>query len=200
MATVGRGARHRASAPCWVIDLGVGGRISGHDIRVVQRSGNLADVSASPVELRIDDAPGVAVEVTQATSFNPSVGMIQRLENQVLKLPEEVTTRETRLAAAHQEVEDARAALEVPFKHQETLDAARWEVERIDRAMRGEQTPQPTLDPELEALKKRMRINFPGAPTAGRSAPGRESSTAGHSPEAARARYEQHRQEDGLGL
>ncbi len=182
------------------IDLGVAGRIGGHDVRVVQRSGNLADLSASPVELRIDDAPGVAVEVTRATSLNPSVGMIQRLENQVLKLPEEVTKRETRLAAAHQEVADARAALDVPFKHQEALDAARWEVERIDRAMRGEQTPQPTLDPELEALKKRMRINFPGAPTAGRGTPGRESSMTGRSPEAARARYDQRPTEDGLGL
>jgi hypothetical protein len=39
-------------------DLGVAGAIGGHDIRVVQRSGNLTDLSASPVELHIDDAPG----------------------------------------------------------------------------------------------------------------------------------------------
>ncbi|MFF0991640.1 hypothetical protein [Kocuria nitroreducens] len=113
--------------------------------------------------------------------------MIQRLENQVRALPEEVTKREARLPSARQEAEDAREALDVPFKHQEALDAARWEVERIDRAMRGEETPQPTLDPELEALKKRMRINFPGAPAASRSTTGRESSTSGHSPQAARA-------------
>ena len=92
---------------------------SMHDIRVVQRPGNLADLSASPVELRIDDAPGVAVEVTRATSLNPSVGMIQRLENQVRALPEEVTKREARLASARQEVVDAREALDVPIKHQD---------------------------------------------------------------------------------
>ncbi|WJZ68603.1 helicase-related protein [Kocuria rosea] len=181
-------------------DLGVAGRIGGHDIRVVQRSGNLADLSASPVELRIDDAPGVAVEVTRATSLNPSVGMIQRLENQVLKLPEEVTTRETRLAAAHQEVADARAALDVPFKHQEALDAARWEVERIDRAMRGEETPQPTLDPELEALKKRMRINFPDAPVTGRSGGSRGKTGSALPPEVGRQHYDQRPQESGLEL
>ncbi|MCM3487627.1 helicase C-terminal domain-containing protein, partial [Kocuria rosea] len=102
-------------------DLGVAGRIGGHNIRVVQRPGNLADLSASPVELRIDDAPGVTVEVTRATSLNPSVGMIQRLENQVRALPEEVTKREARLGSARQEVVDAREALDVPFKHQVAL-------------------------------------------------------------------------------
>lgn len=46
--------------------------------------------------------PGIAVDVTQTTSLNPIVGMILRLGNQVRALPEEVTKRETRLAAAHQ--------------------------------------------------------------------------------------------------
>ncbi|WP_257879869.1 hypothetical protein [Kocuria flava] len=181
-------------------DLGVAGQIGGHDIRVVQRPGNLADLGASPVELRIDDAPGVAVEVTRATSLNPSVGMIQRLENQVMKLPEEVTKREARLVAAHQEVEDARAALEVPFKYQDALEAVRWEVERIGRAMRGEETPQPSLDPELEALKKRMRISFPDAPTAGRSSAGRGGNGAGRPLEVARRHDEQRPQQGGLEL
>lgn len=182
------------------IDLGIAGSIGGHDIRVVQRPGNLADLGASPVELRIDDAPGVAVEVTRATSLNPSVGMIQRLENQVRALPEEVTKREARLASARQEVVDAREALGVPFKHQEALEAARWEVERIGRAMRGEGTPQPTLDPELEALKKRMRINFPDAPTAGRSSAGRGGNGSGRPLEVARRHDEQRPQQGGLEL
>lgn len=181
-------------------DLGVAGRIGGHDIRVVQRPGNLADLSASPVELRIDDAPGVAVEVTRATSLNPGVGMIQRLENQVRALPEEVTKREARLASARQEVVDAREALGVPFKHQEALEAARWEVERIDRAMRGEEEPQPSLDPELEALKKRMRISFPDTPTAGCSSGGRGGNGSGRPLEVARRHDEQRSQQGGLEL
>ena len=182
------------------IDLGIAGSIGGHDIRVVQRPGNLADLGASPVELRIDDAPGVAVEVTRATSLNPSVGMIQRLENQVRALPEEVTKREARLASARQEVVDAGEALDVPFKHQDALEAARWEVERIGRAMRGEDEPQPTLDPELEALKKRMRINFPDAPTAGRSSAGRGGNGSGRPLEVARRHDEQRPQQGGLEL
>ncbi|WJZ68487.1 helicase-related protein [Kocuria rosea] len=181
-------------------DLGVVGAIGGHDIRVVQRPGNLADLSASPVELRIDDAPGVAVEVTRATSLNPSVGMIQRLENQVRALPEEVTKREAGLESARQEAVDAREALGVPFKHQDALEAARWEVERIGRAMRGEETPQPTLDPELEALKKRMRINFPDAPTAGRSSGGHGGNGPGRPLEVARRHDEQRPQQGGLEL
>lgn len=181
-------------------DLGVAGQIGGHDIRVVQRPGNLADLSASPVELRIDDAPGVAVEVTRATSLNPSVGMIQRLENQVRALPEEVTKREARLGSARQEAVNAREALEVPFKHQEALEAARWEVERIGRAMRGEETPQPSLDPELEALKKRMRINFPDASTAGRSSASSGGNGPGRPLEVARRHDEQRPQQGGLEL
>lgn len=39
----------------------------------------------------------------------------------------------------------------VSFKHQDAQEAARWEVERIGRAMRGEEMPQPSLDPDLEA-------------------------------------------------
>ncbi|MCC5781730.1 hypothetical protein CRM73_01970 [Kocuria sp. CCUG 69068] len=181
-------------------DLGVAGRIGGHDIRVVQRPGNLTDLSASPVELRIDDAPGVAVEVTRATSLNPSVGMIQRLENQVRALPEEVTKREARLGSARQEVVDAREALDVPFKHQEALESARWEVERIGRAMRGEETPQPTLDPELEALKKRMRINFPDASSAGRSSASSGDNGSERPLEVARRHDEQRPQQGGLEL
>lgn len=38
------------------IDLGVAGRIGGHDSLVVQRPVNRADLSAFLVELRIDDA------------------------------------------------------------------------------------------------------------------------------------------------
>ncbi|MEX5262194.1 hypothetical protein [Kocuria sp. CPCC 205263] len=45
----------------------------------------------------------------------------------------------------------------VPFKHQDALDAAWWEVGRIGGTLRGEAEPQPFLDPELEALKKTMR-------------------------------------------
>lgn len=182
------------------IDLGVAGHIGGHDIRVVQRLGNLADLSTSPVELRIDDAPGVAVEVTRATSLNPGVGMIQRLENQVRALPEEVAKRETRLASARQEAEDARAALEVPFKQQDALEAARWEVERIDRAMRGDEEPQPSLDPELESLKKRTRISFPGTPTAGHSSAGRGGNGSGPPLEVARRHDEQRSRQGGWEL
>jgi hypothetical protein len=144
-------------------DLGIAGRIAGHDIRVVQRPANLADLNASLVELRLDDAPGVALEVLRAVSLNPNIGMIQRLENRVLKLPDEVASREQTLSAARQEVADAREALTAPFRHQDALEAARWEVERIDRQMRGEDQPQPTLDAELEVLKKQMRAQFPTA-------------------------------------
>ncbi|WP_270451710.1 helicase-related protein [Kocuria marina] len=182
------------------VDLGVAGSIGGHDIRVVQRPGNLADLSASTVELRIDDAPGVGVEVTRATSLNPSVGMIQRLENQVMKLPEEVTKRESRLELAQREAGEAREALDVAFKHQDALEAARWEVERIGRAMRGEDTPQPSLDPDLEALKRRMRITFPDAPTAGRSNGDRSGNGVGRPSEVIRRHDEQRPQQGGLEL
>lgn len=181
-------------------DLGVAGQIGGHDIRVVQRPGNLADLSASPMELRIDDAPGVAMEVTRATSLNPSVGMIQRLENQVRALPEEVTRCEARLVAAHHEVADAREALDVPFKHQDALEVARWEVERTGRAMRGEEAPQPSRAPELEALKKRMRLESPQSSTGRCGGAQRGGSPVGHSPEVGRRHYEQRAQEDGLAL
>jgi ribosomal protein L16/L10AE len=86
----------------------------------------------------------------------------------------------------------------VPSKHQDALDAARWEVERIGRAIRGEEAPQPTLDPELEALKKRMRINFPDAPTASRSGAARGGNGSGRPLEVARRHDEQRRQEGDL--
>ncbi|WP_442910118.1 helicase-related protein [Kocuria sp. cx-116] len=193
---------HASSRPprAGEIDLGVAGQIGGHDIRVVQRPGNLTDLGASTVELRIDDAPGVTVDVTRATSLNPSVGMIQRLENQVRALPEEVTKRQARLASARQEAEDARQALDVPFKHQDALEAARWEAERIGRAMRGEQTPQPTLGPELEALKKRMRVDFPDAPTAGGSGGARGGTSSGRPSEAALAHDDLRTREGELEL
>lgn len=112
------------------IDLGIAGRIGGHDTRVVQWAGNLADVGASPVELRIHDGPGAAMGVACATSLNPSVGMIQRPENQVRAMPEEVTEREARLISARQKTADARETMKVPFKHQDALEAARWDRPR----------------------------------------------------------------------
>jgi hypothetical protein len=140
-------------------DLGVAGRIGGHDIWVVQRPGNLGDLSASPVELRLDDVPGVAVEITRATSLNPSVGMTQRLENQVRALPEEVTKREARLTAAWQEAVDAR-----------------------------------------KALKMRMLINFPGAPTAGRNSARGGGAGPERLPEVASRHYEQRQEAGGMEL
>ncbi|MCM3486930.1 hypothetical protein [Kocuria rosea] len=88
----------------------------------------------------------------------------------------------------------------MPFKHHDALEAARWKIERIGRAMRGEETPQPSLDPELEALKKRMRINFPDAPTAGRSSASSGGNGAGRPLEVARQHDEQCPQQGGLEL
>ena len=147
-------------------DLGVAAHIAGHDVRVIQGRRQLGDLESSPVQLRIDDAPEVMVSVDRSRSLDPNVGMIQRLENKVNKLPAEVAHWETELDQARQEYQDAATALGAPFKHQEALEAARWDVERIDRGMRGENAPEPTLDAELLVLKKTMRANFPTRPQA----------------------------------
>ncbi|MBO0910110.1 helicase [Arthrobacter sp. zg-ZUI122] len=151
-------------------DLGIMAKLGGHDIRFVQESANMTDMGSSRVTLRIDDAPGVSVEVSRTASLFPTTGLIQRLENQVLRLPEEVSKQEQRIEEARQEYRDASAALRQPFKHTEALEAARWEVERIGRAMRGEKNPEPTLDPQLDKFKRLMSRSFPSPPVAGHSA------------------------------
>ena len=60
-------------------------------------------------------------------------------------------------------------ALAEPFKHAEALEAARYEVERIAKAMRGEDAQQTDLDPEQEALRRDMRPSFPKAPQPGKA-------------------------------
>ncbi|MUK02969.1 helicase [Vibrio cholerae] len=146
-------------------DLGIIGNIAGHDIRYVQKKANLVDIASSRVELRIEGAPGVAVELKRTDALFPTVGVIQRLENQVRKLPEEVVALEHRIEEARQEYRDAATALREPFKHADALDTAKWEVERIGREMRGEDSAQTTLTPELEALKRATRSSFPTPPT-----------------------------------
>ncbi|WP_253907994.1 helicase-related protein [Arthrobacter sp. H20] len=150
-------------------DLGVMASIGGHDVRFVQGQANMVDMGASRVELQIEGAPGVAVELKRTDALFPTVGVIQRLENQVTRLPDEVVKRERQLEEARQEYRDATTALNQPFKHTEALEAARWDVERIGREMRGEDAAQTSLTPDLEELKRHMRLSFPKPPQPGKA-------------------------------
>ncbi|MCQ9165485.1 helicase-related protein [Arthrobacter sp. STN4] len=142
-------------------DAGIAATIAGHNIRVVEGLGILGDINSSPVRFQIDQAPGVYVEVRRDAALNPNVGLITRLENQVVRLPQAVAIQEQKIEEARQDYRDAVTALREPFKHEEALKSARWEVERIGREMRGEEAPQPTFDAELEALRRSQRADFP---------------------------------------
>ncbi|WP_253905905.1 hypothetical protein [Arthrobacter sp. H5] len=150
-------------------DLGVMASIGGHDIRFIQRETNMVEMGASRVDLQIEGASGVAVELKRNDALFPTVGVIQRLENQVTRLPDEVVKRERQLEETRQEYRDAVTALNQPFKHTEALEKAKWEVERISREMRGEDGSQTTLTPELEDLKRHMRVAFPNPPKPGQA-------------------------------
>lgn len=164
-------------------DLGIIANIAGHDIRYVQKQANMLDIGASKVELQVEGAPGVAVELKRTDALFPTVGVIQRLENQVRRLPEEVTALQNRIEEARQEYRDAATALREPFKHGKALEAAKWDVERIGRAMRGEDPAQTTLAPDLEALKRATRSSFPTPPTPGGTAGGAaKASPSNHRP------------------
>lgn len=132
-------------------DLGGVASIRGQDIRFVQRQINIIEVGASRVELQIDGAPGISVELKRNDVLFPIVGVIQRLENQVKRLPVQVVKLEQKIEEARQEYRDAVTALRQPFEHLEALEGAKWEVERITRGMNGEENPQPTIDPELRS-------------------------------------------------
>jgi hypothetical protein len=67
--------------------------IGGHDIRFAQGQANMVEMGASCVELQIEGAPGVVVELERNDALFPTVGVIQRLENQVTRLPDEVVKR-----------------------------------------------------------------------------------------------------------
>ncbi|TYC96642.1 helicase [Arthrobacter echini] len=142
-------------------DLGVMATIGGHDIRFVQGQLNPVDMGSSRVELQIERAPGIAVELKRIDALFPTVGVIQRLENQVKRLPDEVVKLEQRINEARDEYREASTALREPFKHTEALEAVKWDVERITRTMNGEENPQPTIDPELLAHRQRMRAERP---------------------------------------
>lgn len=142
-------------------DAGIAGTIAGHHVRVVEGMGILGDIHSSPVRFHIDQAPGVYVEVGRETAMNPNVGLIQRLENQIIRLPQAVVKLENTIEETRQEYRDAAAALREPFKHAEALQIARWDVERISRQMRGEENPHPTFDAELKAMQKIQRANSP---------------------------------------
>ncbi|MHA7146494.1 helicase-related protein [Arthrobacter sp. TmT3-37] len=142
-------------------DLGVMASIGGHDIRFVQGQANMVEMGASRVELQIEGAPGVAVELKRNDALFPTVGVIQRIENQVTRLPDEVVKRERQLEEARQEYRDAANALKQPFKHTDALQTAKWEVERINREMRGEDGAQTVLTAELEELRRDMRLATP---------------------------------------
>lgn len=142
-------------------DLGLMASIGGHDIRFVQGQANMVEMGASRVELQIEGASGVAVELKRNDALFPTVGVIQRLENQVMRLPDEVVKRERQLEEARQEYRDAANALKQPFKHTDALQTAKWEVERINREMRGEDGAQTVLTAELEELRRDMRLATP---------------------------------------
>ena len=165
-------------------DLGVMASIGGHDVRFVQGQANMVDIGSSRVEMQIEGAPGVAVELKRTDALFPTVGVIQRLENQVTRLPNEVVKRERQLEEARQEYRDAATALNQPFKYTEALEDARWEVERISREMRGEDGAQTSLTPELDELKRQMRSSFPNPPKPGRALdPNDRSREADQTPE-----------------
>ncbi|GAA1346603.1 hypothetical protein [Arthrobacter roseus] len=72
--------------------------------------------------------------------------------------PEEVAKLEQKINEARQEYRDAATAMRQPFKYSEALEVAKWEVERITRTMNGEENPQPTADPELQAHRRQMCV------------------------------------------
>ena len=59
------------------------------------------------MELRIHDAPGIAVGAKRVDSRFPTVGRIQRLENKVLHLAEETAKQERLIEDARQDYRDA---------------------------------------------------------------------------------------------
>lgn len=142
-------------------DAGIAGTIAGHDVRVVEGQAHPSDLPSSPVRICLNDAPGIHVEVTREAAQNPSVGLIQRLENQVRRLPEAVARQEQSIEEARQEYRDAAAALREPFKHADALTEARRNVEKINEQMAGRNPDKPALDPELEAVRNRTRTSFP---------------------------------------
>lgn len=148
-------------------DAGVAGHLAGHDVRVVEGRAILGNLDGSPVRFHIDGAPGVLVETTREHALHPNVGLITQLENRIIGLPAAVTRQEQRIEEARQEYRDATAALKEPFKHEDALRAARWDVERIGRQMSGEEAPQPTFDAEFETIRRLQRASFLGAPVAG---------------------------------
>ncbi|MEW1982419.1 helicase-related protein [Citricoccus sp. NPDC079358] len=150
-------------------DAGIAGSIAGHDVRVVEGQAHPSDLLSSPVRLCLDGAPGIHIDVTREAARNPSVGLIQRLENQVRRLPEAVSRQEQNIDEARQEYRDAVAALRQPFKHETALTEARRNVERINQHLAGQDQPRPALDPELEAVRQRTRASFPASPNLSRT-------------------------------
>ncbi|WP_417221207.1 helicase-related protein [Arthrobacter sp.] len=148
-------------------DAGVAAHIAGHDVRVVEGMAILGNLDGSSVRFHIDGAPGVLVETTRERALNPNVGLITQLENRITGLPKAVTRQEQRIEEARQEYRDAAATLKEPFKHEEALKKARWDVERIGRQISGEEAPQPTFDAELETIRRLQRASFPAAPATG---------------------------------
>ena len=75
------------------------------------------------------------MELKRNDALFPIVGVIQRLENQVKRLPVQVVKLEQKIEEARQEYRDAVTALRQPFEHLEALEGAKWEVERITRCV-----------------------------------------------------------------
>lgn len=148
-------------------EAGVAAHIAGHDVRVTEGMAIMGNLDGSPVRFQIDGAPGVHVETTRERAMNPNVGLITQLENRITSLPKAVTQQEQRIEEARQEYRDASATLKEPFKHEDALKAARWDVERIGRQMSGEETPQPTFDAEFETIRRLQRLSFPSPPEPG---------------------------------
>lgn len=174
-------------------DAGVAAHIAGHDVRVMEGMAIMGNLDGSPVRFHIDGAPGVHVETTRERALNPNVGLITQLENRITSLPKAVTQQEQRIEEARQEYRDASATLKEPFKHEDALKAARWDVERIGRQMSGEDTPQPTFDDEFQTIRRLQRANNPLPPLAGSSS----SSSPVEQPRTARPQVA--RENEGIG-
>lgn len=174
-------------------DAGVAAHIAGHDVRVVEGAAIMGNLDGSPVRFHIDGAPGVHVETTRERARNPNVGLITQLENRITGLPKVVTRQEQRIQEARQEYRDASATLKEPFKHEEALKAARWDVERIGRQMSGEDAPQPTFDTEFETIRRLQRVSFPSPPVAD----SKPSSSPAANPQTKQA--QQARENEGIG-
>lgn len=174
-------------------EAGVAAHIAGHDVRVVEGPAILSDIGSSPVRFHIDGAPNVLVETSRDRAMNPNVGLITQLENRITSLPKEVTKQEQRIEEARQEYRDATAGLKEPFKHDEALKNARWDVERIGWQMSGEEAPQPNFDAAFETNRRLQRANSPLPPLAG----SRSSSSPVEQPR--RPQTQQAREDEGIG-